>query len=145
MVTRLPDKATILAACRGFPFDGTHPMLIAAVELARVHETRENAPACEIHDLDWQRMRLIQRIDLFVSVAAPAPSPTARLHTHTMGQVIDQIAQLVVSAYIALAAAPETLYVDSSARLAESGEAYGDLVEELSLGIRQLPGTISML
>ncbi|MET8875725.1 hypothetical protein [Nocardia sp. NPDC004604] len=137
--TGLPDKDAVLAACRGFPNTIDHPMLDAAGELAILHRTREHTPLCALEDIDWQRTRVRSAIDRWLVAAIPIPLPAARLATHTMGQVIDQLAQLSVHTYTALAAAPDVLFYDASVRLAEAADAYQDLADELACGIRRLP------
>jgi hypothetical protein len=129
----------VLAACRGFPIFTDHPMLDAAGELAVLHQTRERTPSCELVEIDWQRTRLMQVIDRWVTLVTPIPFPAARLHTHTMGQVVDQLAQLTVHTYIALAAAPDSLCYDASVRLDELGDGYQDLADELVRGPCRLP------
>ncbi|WP_433524049.1 hypothetical protein ACQPZ2_02080 [Nocardia pseudovaccinii] len=135
----LPDKDAVLAACRGFPNMTDHPMLDAAGELAILHSTREHTPLSALKDVDRQRTRVMLGIDQWVVTTIPVPFPAARLSTHTMGQVIDQLAQLSVHTYIALAAAPEELFYDASLRLAEAAGAYQNLVDELACGLRRLP------
>ncbi|MEU2032561.1 DUF4254 domain-containing protein [Nocardia amamiensis] len=135
----LPGKDAILAACRGFPTITDHPMLDAAGELAMLHQTREQTPWCQLEEIDWHRTRLMNQIDEWVQCATPMPFPAAKLHTHTMGQVVDQLAQLTVQTYIALAAAPDGLFHDASAQLDELGDAYQDLADDLARGIRRLP------
>ncbi|MFX0581102.1 hypothetical protein [Nocardia nepalensis] len=138
-MTGLPDKDMLLAACRGVPVITDHPMLDAAGELAGLHETRENTPWCALEDIDWHRARLMRDIDQWVQLATPVPFPAAKLHTHTMGQVVDQIAQLTAQTYIALAAAPDQLFDDARTQLDELGDAYQDLADDLARGIRRLP------
>ncbi|WP_433523867.1 DUF4254 domain-containing protein [Nocardia pseudovaccinii] len=138
-MTGLPDKDMLLAACRGFPIISDYPMLDAAGELAVLHQTREHTPWCAVEEIDWHRARLMRDIDEWVLQATPVPFPTAKTHTHTMGQVIDQIAQLTVQTYIALAAAPDGLFDDARAQLDELGGAYQDLADDLARGVRRLP------
>lgn len=135
----LPGKDEILSACRGFPLPTPNPMLDAAAELAILHEQRERTQWCELEPIDWQRARTIQTINRWVVLATPVPVPAARLHTHTMGQVVDQLAQLTVETYIALADAPEGLYYDALDRLNEAADAYQDFADELCAGIRRMP------
>ncbi|WP_227999077.1 DUF4254 domain-containing protein [Nocardia australiensis] len=138
-MTGLPDKAVLLAACRGFPIITDHPMLDAAGELAGLHETRENTPWSALEETDAHRIRLMREIDQWVQLATPVPFPAAKLHTHTMGQVVDQIAQLTVQNYIALTAAPDELFDDARTQLDDLGNAYDDLAEDLARGTRRLP------
>ncbi|MFG1793967.1 hypothetical protein [Nocardia sp. NPDC049149] len=114
-------------------------LLDSAGELAALHQTREHTPLCELEEIDWHRSRLMCEIDDWVRLVTPDPFPDARVHTHTMGQVIDQLAQATVQTYIALVAAPDRLFADASAQLAELGDAYQDLADELGRGTRRLP------
>ncbi|WP_330251434.1 hypothetical protein OG874_35650 [Nocardia sp. NBC_00565] len=139
MATGLPAKDSILAACRGFPCITDHPMLDAAGELAVLHQTREHTPWCQLEDIDWHRAQLMGVVDDWVRLATPVPFPAAKVHTHTMGQVVDQLAALTVQTYMALAAAPPGLFYDSCVQLDELGDAYRDLADDLSRGIRRLP------
>ncbi|MGO4615648.1 hypothetical protein AB4305_14835 [Nocardia sp. 2YAB30] len=138
-VTGLPGKDAVLAACRGFPNMTDHPMLDAAGELAGLHQTRESTPWCALEELDWHRTRLMRDIDEWVRQATPVPFPAAKTYTHTMGQVIDQLAQLTVHTHITLAIAPEGLFYDASLQLADAADAYQDLADDLACGIRRLP------
>ncbi|WP_406279130.1 hypothetical protein OH799_11440 [Nocardia sp. NBC_00881] len=138
-MTGLPDKDVLLAACRGFPTITEHPMLDAAGELAVLHQTWEQTPWCALEDINWHRTRLMHDIDEWVSWATPIPFPGAKTHTHTMGQVVDQLAQLTAQTYIALAAAPDGLFYDVRAQVDEFGDAYQDLADDLACGIRRLP------
>ncbi|WP_245721231.1 hypothetical protein [Nocardia pseudovaccinii] len=135
----LPDKDAMLAACRGFPNMTDHPMLDAAGELAILHQTRERTPLCALDEIDRQRARVMLAIDRWVVAAIPIPFPAAQTYTHTMGQVIDQLAQLSVHTHIALAAAPDGLVYDAALRLTEAADAYQDLTDDLACGIRRLP------
>ncbi len=116
-----------------------HPMLDAAGELAILHQTRERTPLCALEDIDWQRTRVMLAIDRWVVAATPIPFPAARLAAHTMGQVIDQLAELTVHTHIALADAPDGLFYEASLWLAEAASAYQALADELACGIRRLP------
>ncbi|MFG1795795.1 hypothetical protein [Nocardia sp. NPDC049149] len=142
MAIALPCKDAVLAACRGFPPIEDVVLLDAAGELAALHQTREHTPLCALEEIDWHRVRLMCDIDLWVPLVTPIPFPSARVHTHTMGQVIDRLAQATVQTYIALAAAPDGLFYDASVQLSELGDAYQDLVDELEQGTRRLPDAI---
>ncbi|WP_431969574.1 DUF4254 domain-containing protein [Nocardia sp. bgisy134] len=141
MGSRLPSKDAILAACRGFPPIEDDPILDAAAELAVLHRTREHTPICELEAIDGHRGRLMSSIDCWVRMVTPVPFAAARVHTHTMGQVIDRLAQLTVLTYTALSAAHDEVFYDSTDFLAELADGYEDLAEELAQGIRRLPVT----
>ncbi|MFI6998289.1 DUF4254 domain-containing protein [Nocardia sp. NPDC050175] len=138
--TRLPGKDAVLAACRGFPPIEDVVLLEAAGELTALHQTREHTPLCALEEANWHRARLMCDIDEWVTLVTPIPFPSARVHTHTMGQVIDRLAQATVQTYIALAAAPDALFYEASVQLAELGDAYQDLADELKQETRRLPG-----
>ncbi|WP_280461382.1 hypothetical protein [Nocardia carnea] len=135
----LPDKDMILTACRGFPTIAEHPMLDAAAELAILHQNRETTPACHTEDIDWRRTRLMRDIDEWIQQATPVPFPAAKLHTHTMGQVVDQLAQLTTHTFLALTSPSTQLFQDACGRLDELGEAYQHLADDLACGTRRLP------
>ncbi|QBS41329.1 DUF4254 domain-containing protein [Nocardia sp. CS682] len=138
----LPGKDLLLAACRGMPMlDPTHPMLDAAAELAKVHETREVTATCDGVKLALRRMELIRVIDEWIAQVAPPPFPAATLHTETVGQIVDRLAQLTNQTFIALAHAPADLYQDSWARLWDLASGYQDLIDELHNRTRRLPST----
>ncbi|MET8779476.1 hypothetical protein ABZV58_31135 [Nocardia sp. NPDC004654] len=88
MTHGLPSKDAILAACRGFPPIQDDPILDAALELAVLHQTREHTPLCGLDAIDAHRARLMSAIDCWVLMVTPVPFAAARVHTHTMGQVI---------------------------------------------------------
>ncbi|WP_063129888.1 hypothetical protein [Nocardia fusca] len=138
-MSSLPDKDMILAACRGFPVIPEHAVLDAAAELATLHQIREVTPACHTEDTDWRRTWLMREIDEWIQQATPVPFPAAKVHTHTMGQVIDQLAQHTAHAYLALPSRSIHLYKDACDRLDELGDAYQDLADDLACGTRRLP------
>ncbi|WP_429454961.1 DUF4254 domain-containing protein [Nocardia sp. GP40] len=134
-----PSKDLVLAACRGFPVIGNHPVLDAASELALLHQIRECTPVSELEEIDWRRTRLVLSIDRWVRIAAPVPFEAARTHTETIGQVIDRLAQLTMQAFLALANAPDWVYYDAYVIVLDLANAYQDLVDEVAVGIRRLP------
>ncbi|WP_306356135.1 MULTISPECIES: DUF4254 domain-containing protein [unclassified Nocardia] len=135
----LPDKDALLAACRGFPRHD-HPLLQAASELAALHQQRIHSHATTtVNEIDWRRAQVMIRIDRWVAARAPSPSGGARLHTETIGRIVDRIAQLCVHAYSRLASPSNGAYADASAALFELTTGYEDLVAEIMRGIRKLP------
>ncbi|WP_435590816.1 hypothetical protein [Nocardia sp. bgisy118] len=141
MTHGLPNKDAILAACRGFPPVQDDPILDAAAELAVLHQSREQTPISGLAGLDRHRGELMSTIDCWVRMVTPVPFAAARVHTHTMGQVIDRLAQLTVLTYIALSAAYDEVFYDSTDFLDELADGYEFLAEELAQGIRRLPVT----
>ncbi|WP_280369755.1 DUF4254 domain-containing protein [Nocardia wallacei] len=137
----LPNKEILLAACRGFPHC-IHPVLEAAGELADLHEQRAHAEAATtVSEIDWHRARLMLQIDRWVASHAPTPSGGARLHTETVGRIVDRIAQLCAQAYSRLACPSDGAYEDAIAALTELSWGYQDLVDEVARGARRLPDT----
>ncbi|WP_054812204.1 DUF4254 domain-containing protein [Nocardia arizonensis] len=137
----LPSKDTLLAACRGFPQQVDHPVLTAAAELAVLHQTRERTPHYALAVIDAHRVRLMESIDAWVLVSLPEPMSSARVHTQTMGQVIDRIAQLTSYTYTVLAGSSDEVFADAAANVEELAHGYEELAEELVAGVRRLPVT----
>ncbi|WP_432279980.1 DUF4254 domain-containing protein [Nocardia cyriacigeorgica] len=67
------------------------------------------------------------------------PFPNARIHTETVGRVIDRLAELTAQTYVALTAPSDTVYVEACAQLDELASAYQDLIDDLAAGTRRLP------
>ncbi|MBF6397900.1 DUF4254 domain-containing protein [Nocardia cyriacigeorgica] len=139
MIKQLPTAAQLLTACRGFPDDANGPLVDAAVELGRLHSDRLATPAEGVERIDWRRAQLVLEIDRFVLLAVPVPYPGARIHTETVGRVIDRLAELTAHTYCALAAPSNSTYIDVCARLDELASAYQDLIDDLAAGTRRLP------
>lgn len=137
----LPDKDLLLAACRGFPDMVDHPMLSAAAELAVLHQTREQTPHSGLEVIDGHRVVLMERIDTWTVMCVAHPPPEARVHTHTMGQVIDRIARLTALTYTAMAGASDQVFHELVAYVDDLARGYEDLVAELQSGARRLPVT----
>ncbi|WP_327116544.1 hypothetical protein OHB12_04905 [Nocardia sp. NBC_01730] len=141
----LPDKDLITAACRGMPTLTTNPMLDAAAELAVLHQTRECTPWSRLREIDAQRAQLMHTVDLWVTLATPIPFPAARINSQTVGQVVDQLAELTMQAFAALADAPDPVLYDAQVRLDEMAAAYQDLMDELAAGTRRVPSVAAVL
>ncbi|MGW4364555.1 DUF4254 domain-containing protein [Nocardia takedensis] len=137
----LPGKDLVLAACRGFPQVLDHPVLTAAAELAALHQAREQTPYPAVGVIDAHRVRLMESIDAWVLVSLPKPMSSARVHTQTMGQVIDRIAQLTSYTYTVMAGGSDEVFADAAANVEELAHGYEDLAEELIAGVRRLPVT----
>ncbi|MET7773763.1 DUF4254 domain-containing protein [Nocardia sp. NPDC005366] len=141
MSAALPGKDALLAACRGFPQAVDHPVLSAAAELAVLHQTRERTPHSGLAVIDAHRVRLMESVDTWVSISIPRPMSSARVHTQTMGQVIDRIAQLTSYTYTVIAGGSDEVFADAAANVDELAHGYEDLAEELIAGVRRLPVT----
>ncbi|MBB5916842.1 hypothetical protein BJY24_005754 [Nocardia transvalensis] len=133
-----PPKDLLLAAWRGLPGTRTHPVLEAAAELALLYQAHGDEPAAW-GGMGGRRVRLVGEIDRWVTIAAPPPRESARVHPESVGQALDQLAQLTVRAYVALADAPDAAYQDACAVAAGVAEGYQDLIAEVADGRVQLP------
>ncbi len=139
----LPDREELLAACRGFPDLCDDPALTAAAELAVLHQTREQVPHSTLATMDGYRERCIRAVDTWTLLVLPEPEPDARVHTHTIGQVIDNLAQLTAHTYTALAQGSNAVFWEAVAIVDDHADAYTDLVAELLAGTRRLPLTLT--
>ncbi|MGY2116006.1 DUF4254 domain-containing protein [Nocardia gipuzkoensis] len=137
----LPGKDELLMACRGFPLPADDPVLSAAAELAVLHQRREQTAWEALAVIDAHRSQLINTIDTWVQTVIPQPVSGARVHTQTMGQVIDRLAQLIAHTYTTLAGASEEVFWQSAEVVDDLAIAYTGLVEELLAGTRRLPMT----
>lgn len=136
----LPSKNQVLRACRGTGFP-RHPLLSAAHALTELHERRLAAPPDELTELDTLRTDLVHQIDCWVTTQLPPSHGAARVHTETLGAVIDRLALLTAHAYAALAKASGHELAVVWENLAELAIGYEDLASEVSTGHRRLPGT----
>ncbi|MEU2033127.1 DUF4254 domain-containing protein [Nocardia amamiensis] len=135
----LPDREALLAACRGWPPTTDSPILAAAVELAELHELRMNGPDGDAWQIDRARLRWAAAIDHLVASSTPAPSPDAPLHTETLGQIIDRMAQLTTLAFAMLIDGLETAFHAVHTELNDLARGYEDLAAEVLAGTRRLP------
>ncbi|MGY2062642.1 DUF4254 domain-containing protein, partial [Nocardia gipuzkoensis] len=101
------------------------------------HEHRLSVTAADT--IDRQRAQLVHDIDRWVATELPVAPGGARLHTETVGTVIDRLAQFSALAYLALTTTPDWLADDAWRRLAELANAYVDLATEVSAGRCRLP------
>lgn len=145
MTPPLPGAELVLAACRGLTTIIENPLLDAAGELAELHRIRECTPWSQLDKLEAERVVLRHQIDLWVEVSTPMPFPAARVHTQTVGAVIDQLAELTTQAFVALAHAPNPVVYDTQVRLGEMAKGYQDLIDELARGVRRVPSVAAVL
>jgi hypothetical protein len=135
----LPTKSELLHACRGLECD-RHPILRAAHALTELHERRLSTTGPENTDVDTERAGHIADIDRCVTSSLPPAHGSARVHTETLGAVVDRVARFTATAYAALASPVDWRLGDAWERLAELAIGYEDLVAELQEGRRRLPG-----
>ncbi|NKY54098.1 DUF4254 domain-containing protein [Nocardia vermiculata] len=134
----LPPKHLLLEACRGLTNDG-HPVLKCAYRLSELHEQRLSVAPGLTLDIDRDRAQLVSEIDSWVADELPRPHGAARMHTETVGTVIDRLAQFSALAYLTLTSEPEQLMHDAWRRLTELAVAYDDLAGEVTAGLCRLP------
>jgi hypothetical protein len=136
----LPSKKDVLAACRG-EIDIDHALLHSICVLAGLHEERLSASRERIAEIDTRRTELTREIDRWIDHRLPPAHGSARIHTETVGAVVDRLAQLTVRAYaILVGTAPYWELCDAWELVAELAVAYQDLVDEVAVGRRRLPG-----
>ena len=135
----LPTKGTVLQACAGSVV-GLHPILPLVRELASSHEERLVAGSSRVVEIDCLRVKLVDKIDCWVSANAPDAVSAAFLHTETVGMVVDRLARLYVEARVALdEGRAESFRHRAWHRMSELASAYDDLRFEISAGRRRLP------
>ncbi len=135
----LPPKNLLLDACRGLSH-GEHPVLRSASRLAELHEQRLAAtPGAPVSDIDRHRAHLVHEIDRWVARELPHAHRGVRLHTETVGTVVDRLAQFSALAYLTLTSSPEWVINDAWRRLTELALAYDDLAGEVVAGRCRLP------
>ena len=136
----LPAKNLILAACRGDVRDD-HPVLRWASDLSDLHQQLSGANESARDEIDCWRGELIRDINRWVARQLPPSLGCARMHTESLGAVIDRLARLSASAHAALAGIGEWELIEAWERLAELAIGYEDLTDEVSTGRRRLPNT----
>ncbi|WP_067528787.1 DUF4254 domain-containing protein [Nocardia uniformis] len=137
----LPPKHLLLRACRGLP-PGDHPVLHYAGLLADLHERRLTAQPGATFAIDHHRARLVHDIDRWVATESPRADRDARLHTETVGTVVDRLAQFSTLAYLTLSSCPDEAVHDAATRLTELATAYEDLATDIATGARRLPNLL---
>lgn len=141
MWTALPDVKQMMAALRRRETvcASDHPVLFAATELVPLHQRLlthvENA---DLGQIAGNRASVIRAIDAWVYHEVPM-NHHARLHTETIGEVIDRLA--LRSALIGAPDAPHYSYHfgDLRIQLDELAVGYQHLTEDVTCGRRRLP------
>ncbi|WP_227980445.1 DUF4254 domain-containing protein [Nocardia spumae] len=164
----LPSVSALLRAFRSATVPpGDHPVLEAARQLVRCHESRRHAyrdahapqvssdrvASCSqlVDDIDRERAELVERINTWVADNV-VHREGASLHTETLGAVIDRMAGKWVSAHHALGIPasnspvrefPATGLAGEAhlhwVRLAELADGYKDLITDIAEHRRRLP------
>ncbi|MET7767560.1 hypothetical protein [Nocardia sp. NPDC005366] len=134
----VPGKEMVVAVCGGLSHDG-HPMLEAAVELARLHEIRERTPLSEAAGIDRRRLQLVRSIDRWMTLTTPVPYGEVGTYDMTVGQVVDRLAERVTQVCVTLAHAPESVLDSVWVRVHELADTYQDLVDGLRAGTHRVP------
>ncbi|RMI31019.1 DUF4254 domain-containing protein [Nocardia stercoris] len=133
----LPPKDLLLDACRG-TLHGDQFVLRCAARLTELHERRLAAPD-STRSVDNERAELVHDIDRWVAAESPPADGATRMHTETVGTVIDRMAQFSSLAYYTLANLPQWMTHDAWRRLTELAVAYEDLASEVATGRCRLP------
>lgn len=134
----LPAKNRLLAACRGSVHD-SHPLLQWASELSEIHLQLLAIGDRTRGEIDLRRAELVHDIDVWITWQLPPSSGGARVHTETMGAVINRLAQFTAAAYAALANPIDGEVLGAWERLGELAIGYEDLADEVRVGRRRLP------
>lgn len=92
-----------------------------------------------VTEIDHDRARLVHDIDGWVVRELPTAHGGARMHTETVGTVVDRLAQFSAQAYSTLTGAPEWMVHDAWRRLSELAVAYEDLAVDVTGGVCRLP------
>jgi hypothetical protein len=132
-----PSGEELLSAIRGHHV-GDHPLSRLAREFGLLYEqpSPDGTDKC-----CCRRDELVLAVDAWVTGRLPVPHPRARLHTETLGAVIDRVAQAQVVAWQALMAMDPTGQIVHAAwfRLAELINGYTDLTIDVLHRARRLP------
>ncbi|MBF6334120.1 DUF4254 domain-containing protein [Nocardia transvalensis] len=139
LMNPLPTKSQLLHACRGIDYQ-RHPILAAAHTLAGIHEKCLGTLQIADSELEDERAGLIAEIDQCVQRSLPPSHGAARVHTETIGAVVDRMARFTAIAFAALAGCCDCPLGDAWEKLAELAVGYEDLIEEVHAGRRRLPG-----
>ncbi len=127
----------LLSAIRGHHV-GDHQLAQLACELGGLHHRRllgRDSECCR------RRTELVSAVDVWMGAHLPIPHPDARVHTETLGAVIDRMAETQVRAYhLLMTVDPSDPQVHADwYRLAELVDSYTDLVTGLSHRAIRLP------
>ncbi|WP_328290671.1 DUF4254 domain-containing protein [Nocardia aurantiaca] len=89
--------------------------------------------------IEQQRRALIHDIDNWVANQVLPTLGCARLHTESLGAVIDRLSKFSACALAALTSADDSELWHAWERLAQLAVGYDDLKDEVSTGRRRLP------
>jgi hypothetical protein len=133
----LPSAEGLCSAIRGHHID-PHPVAQLAGEFGTLYQ-----PAWA-HTLEcWCRRQELKRaVDHWASRHLPPPHPDAKLHTETLGAVIDRLARTQVRAYHLLMTVEDVAAPHVHAawyRLAELVDGYTALADALARRAARLP------
>ncbi|MFF0491857.1 DUF4254 domain-containing protein [Nocardia sp. NPDC004068] len=133
----LPSAEELCTAIRGHHI-GRHPVLELAADFGTLYQTM---PTCETQCC-CPRVELVLAVDTWAADHLPVPRGGARMHTESLGAVIDRLARLQVHAYHLLMTADLSQDPQVHAawyRLAELVDGYTDLTTELTRRSLRLP------
>lgn len=133
----LPAKDVLLHACRVEPRDD-HPLLRGIHLLAGLHERQLRGEVDATH-FRAGRHTIALAVDYWAATKLPVPRGGARMHTETLGSVLDRLARHSAYAHAVLASASRRQVHEAWEYLAELTLGYEDLAVELTAGSRRLP------
>ncbi|MFE3058780.1 DUF4254 domain-containing protein [Nocardia sp. NPDC059239] len=135
---RIPGKNVLLAALRGWEsFD--HLFLDAAADLVELHYRLLTDQDRYGTGAGAERVGLVHDIDCWVVLAAPLPYMAARLHTESIGVVIDRLARLSAQLWVTADDPSDTQFEEIWIELDELATAYQQLADDVLAGICRLP------
>ncbi len=135
----LPPAGELSAAIHGRHI-GAHALTRLAARLGVLHRRTRTCPHTD-DECDCGRVELILGVDLWATLWLPRPRAGARLHTESLGAVLDRMARSQVHAFRLLMTLPPT---DSRVlvawyRAAELVDGYNDLADALVARAVRLP------
>ncbi|WP_280216676.1 DUF4254 domain-containing protein [Nocardia neocaledoniensis] len=145
----LPDPILLEHTCRGLPTEQatSQPFLDAVAELAVLHRDRLalGRHAGDDRRFEHERQRCASRIDRLVAAVVPVVGEEARIHTETVGAVIDRMAcwcAILHDPFAGELSGDE--FVLAEVCIGELRGGYGALLDELAVGICRMPAITSL-
>ncbi|MEV0359400.1 DUF4254 domain-containing protein [Nocardia sp. NPDC050697] len=133
----LPSAEELCSAIRGHHI-APHPVTRFAGELGHLYQQPHARPS----ECNCRREELALAVDLWASGNLPIPYPDARLHTETLGAVIDHLARTQTHAYHLLMTTDDVSAPHVHAawyQLAELVDGYTELALALTQRSTRLP------
>lgn len=147
-IPELPDPMLLERICRGMRTDQSHhPVLESVTDLAVLHRDRLTRGRCAFAErrFEHDRQRNASRIDRVVAAAVAPAREEARVHTETIGAVIDRMTCWSAMLHDPIAAeysGDELALIEACVVELRSG--YAALLDELAAGICRMPAITSL-